>query len=163
MERKPEYPVTALRICIDNVSLNGGEIKGRICGVALDKEYPFTGSSELLLLIDKLLDKIGKPQASRKVRSFREVDEVPASGYQGNPVRYYETEEIAAKKGEFCTRDVFFISRMRSTWQGFLKKEDGTTLGEFDSDLEFLNLLLYDHRVTDKVHNKNIAESKEDK
>lgn len=144
MEKTIKYPVTALRICINSLDPGSGEIQGIICGIALECMYPFCGSGELLLLIDKLLDQIGKPQASRKVRSFKSPGGQHDGGYKSNPVRYHESEEIAAVKGSLETKDVFFISRFRSTWQGIVKDQEGNSLGRFNSDLEFLDLLFYD-------------------
>lgn len=137
-----EYPVTALRICIDVWKAEENELEGRICGVALEDEVEFSGSSELLLRIDHILDQIGKPQASRKIRSFKEEEKKASGGYCSNPKRYHSSGEIAGQKGNHSTKDVYFKSRLRSTWQGFVRNDRGEILGSFESDLEFLNWLL---------------------
>lgn len=154
-----EYPVTALRICMDCTEAEEDRVAGRVLGVAVENEFPFTGISELLLTIDKVLDLIGKPQASRKTRSFTEGKDEGLNAYNGNPRRYHTSAEIAGETGRSGTRDVYFTSRQKSTWQGFMRDEQGRMLGEFKSDLEFINLLLYDRRVTGDVHNKDMTKN----
>ena len=123
------------------------DIKGRIYGIAVKDEITFSGSSELFVMIDRLLDKIGKPQPSRKSRSFREEESSQVTSYCYKPEQYHTQEEILKEKGNLITRDIIFISRLRSSWQGIVKDEEGKLLGEFDSDLEFISLL-YDRGVT---------------
>lgn len=141
-----EHTPTTLRVCIDEVQSEGSDIKGRIYGIALKDGAVFSGSTELFMLVDSLLDQIGKPQASRKVRSFREKEEQTAA-YCGSPQIYHVSREIMEKKGKYMTRDVSFISRLRSSWQGILRDEKGELIGRFESDLELIHLL-YDRRVT---------------
>lgn len=147
MDRKNEYTASALRICVDEVIYDKKEIRGRICGVAVENEVEFGGSSELFVLIDRLLDGIGRPQASRKSRSFREKVEESSSSYCVTPRIYHTSEEIRKQKGSIMTKDVFFVSRLRSSWQGMMKDSEGRVIGEFDSELGFITLL-YDHSVT---------------
>jgi len=145
--KQTEYPVTALRVCINSIGEDNDHISGSICGVALADAYPFDGSPDFLLLIDHLLDKIGKPQASRLTRSFSGTLEEQASErggqatYCGSPVRYRSSAEIAAQHGAMYTFDIFFTSRLKSSWQGFVKNEDGETLGSFKSDVDFIRLM----------------------
>lgn len=146
-----EHTPTTLRICIDEVQSEGSDIKGRIYGIALKDGAVFSGSTELFMLIDSLLDQIGKPQASRKTRSFREKEEQTAA-YCGSPQIYHASREIMEKKGQYMTRDVSFISRLRSSWQGILRDETGELIGRFESDLELIHLL-YDRRVTTEEYN----------
>lgn len=147
MGNRPEYMASALRICVDEVIDGDKDIKGRICGVAVKEDTEFNGSSELFILIDRLLDGIGKPQPSRKSRMFRNVAENDVTSYCVSPEIYHSSDEIREKEGRLFTRDVLFVSRLRSSWQGVMKDADGRLLGNFDSDLEFIGLL-YDRRVT---------------
>ena len=144
---KAEHTVSTLRICIDEMQTEESDIKGRIYGIAVKDEITFSGSSELFVMIDRLLDKIGKPQPSRKSRSFREEESSQVTSYCYKPEQYHTQEEILKEKGNLITRDIIFISRLRSSWQGIVKDEEGKLLGEFDSDLEFISLL-YDRGVT---------------
>lgn len=142
-----EHTVSTLRICIDGMQTDEKDMKGRICGIAVKNETAFSGVSELLVLVDRLLDTIGKPQPSRKSRSFRGEKESQVTSYQYESQQYHSLEEIQKEKGKLFTRDVTFVSRLRSSWQGIVKDEEGRLLGEFESDLEFINLL-YDCGVT---------------
>lgn len=144
---KIEHTVSTLRICIDEIQAADSDIKGRISGIAVKDETAFSGSSEFLVLIDRLLDGIGKPQSSRKSRSFRGEDESQVTSYCHKPELYHSQEEILSNKGKVITCDVTFISRLRSSWQGIVKDEEGKMLGKFESDLEFIDLL-YDCGVT---------------
>ncbi len=144
---KVEHTVSTLRICIDAIQTSENEVEGRIYGIAVKDEAIFSSSSELLVMIDGLLDIIGKPQPSRKSRSFREEQGNQVTSYCYSPEVYHSQEEILKKKGNIITRDVIFVSRLRSSWQGIVKDEKGKVLGEFDSDLEFINFL-YDCGVT---------------
>lgn len=146
MDIKRECTASTFRICIDEMSVSDHEIKGKICGIALEGESLFFNSSEFLVLIDKLLDGIGKPQPSRKTRSFQERDG-DVTFCQLKPKLYHDPEEILERRGGVMTRDVTFTSRFRSSWQGIMKDADGKLIGKFQSDLEFIDLL-YDRGVT---------------
>jgi len=151
--KQTEYPVTALRILVDSIEENSDNITGSIIGVALKDSYSFSGVPSLLLLIDRLLDQIGKPQPSRQSRSFNEEGEKTAK-FVGNPKRYHSSEEIRQSRGKLKTLDVYFVSRARSSWQGFVKDENGEMEGSFESDVEFIKMALYDRFVTEEAHNK---------
>lgn len=153
MGTKTEYTASTLRICIDEMKTAENDIKGRIYGVAAQEEAAFSDSSEFFVLIDRILDAIGKPQSSRRCRSFRETEAASCTSYQYRPVIYHSSDEIREYTGKVLTRDVTFISRLRSSWQGIMKDEDGNLIGHFDSDLEFI-ALLYDHGVTKAHYNK---------
>lgn len=142
-----EHTPTTLRFCVDSPENQTEDVRGRIYGIALEDEVIFSGSTELFVVIDKILDKIGKPQASRQSRSFQEKEERAAAPYCSTPKIYHTSQEILEKKGSYMTRDVSFISRLRSSWQGIVRDEEGELLGQFESDLELIHLL-YDHRVT---------------
>ena len=154
MDRKAEYTASTLRICIDEIKTAENDIKGRICGIAVKKQETFSGSSELFLLVDRLLDEIGKPLSSRKSRSFREEDGNQLIPYNYKPCIYHTSEEIQKLGGRIMTRDVTFTSRLRSSWQGIVKDEKNHLIGKFESDLEFIDLL-YDHGVTGEAYNKD--------
>lgn len=147
MGERADHTSSTLRICIDEFHNDGGEISGRISGIAVKDEKMFSDSSQLMLLIDRILDEIGRPQPTRKSRSFRENPEKEITSYCGEPKIYHSVEEIRQKEGKILTRDVFFVSRLRSSWQGVMKDMQGQITGKFDSDLEFIDLL-YDRGVT---------------
>lgn len=144
---KGEFTASTLRICVDEIKTSDSDIKGRICGVAVRDNTAFTGSSELLVLIDKVLDEIGRPQPSRKSRSFRGTAEGGITAYRSTSEFYHTPEQVQQCCGKVMTRDVTFISRLRSSWQGIMRDESGRIIGRFESDLEFIHLL-YDYGVT---------------
>ena len=67
------------------MDLEKGEVSGYIGGVGLRDIHSFGDTPGLLLLIDQLLDQIGKPQATRRSRSFRENSGTTAGGFCLNP------------------------------------------------------------------------------
>lgn len=136
---KMEYPVTVLRVCVDMLNLSENQIRGILCSVAMEKEKNFAGIQELILLVDKTLDEIGRPQASRISRSFCEEEQSYGS-YSPEPKRYHTSEEIRGFKGQQFTWDIYFISRLKSSWQGFVKDDEGRMIGEFVSEMELINL-----------------------
>lgn len=145
---KIDFPVSTLRICIDEMTEgDSSELFGRISGVGVEKVHRFANSYELFLKIDNILDVIGRPQASREARTFSKEFRPRTNGYKGNPPRYHSVDEIRSMLGKIKTRDVYFVSRMYCTWQGFMKDADGRRIGKFDSDLDFLALLLTDQNI----------------
>ena len=71
MEKKNmEFQPTFLRICVDDADMEADNIAGRICGVGLEDSYPFSGTSELRLLIDRCLDQIGQASGYQKGQEF---------------------------------------------------------------------------------------------
>lgn len=149
---KAEFTASTLRICVDAIKTLDSDIKGSICGIAVKDEMVFNGSSELFILIDRILDRIGRPQSSRQTRSFREAEDHERTTYHCISEIYHTPEEIRKRCGSVITRDVTFISRFRSSWQGIMRDELGNMIGEFESDLEFISLL-YDCGVTDGEYN----------
>ena len=149
---KVEFTASTLRICVDAIKTSDSDIKGSICGIAVKDEMAFNGSSELFVLIDRILDMIGRPQPSRQTRSFREDEDHERMTYHCISEIYHTPEEIRERCGSVITRDVTFISRLRSSWQGIMRDESGNMIGKFESDLEFINLL-YDRGVTDRGYN----------
>lgn len=138
-----EFQPTFLRICIDHADPENDNISGRVCGVGLKDDYSFEGTPELLLLIDQCLDRIGKPQATRKSRSFHAAEsENTVQEFCPNPPRYHTTDEIRMQKGKCRTVDVNIVTRYHSSWQGIMYDEDGKQMGMFSSDLQLLRLLV---------------------
>ena len=124
------------------MDLEKGEVSGYIGGVGLRDIHSFGDTPGLLLLIDQLLDQIGKPQATRRSRSFRENSGTTAGGFCLNPPRYHTSEEIRELKGECKTVDIQIITRLHSSWQGFVYNSEGEVSGKFSSDLQLLGLIL---------------------
>lgn len=134
-----EFPVNSIRLCFD--SLDGEACQGRILGIALKEEILFQGMAELIVQIDEAFNKIGQPQPYKVLRSFGRSEGFQS--YKGNPVRYYTSGEIAAKKGKEKTFDLIMTSRHRAEWQGMIKDTDGKIMGRFETILECMQLLGY--------------------
>lgn len=141
MNDKTDFQPTFLRICIDRVDFQNEDLAGSICGVALKDSHHFGSVMELMLMIDECLDRIGKPQATRKTRSFLKEGEEAPDVFRVNPVIYHTSEEIRSKHGACQTVDINIITRYHSSWQGILYGEDGERRGMFSSDLQLLKLL----------------------
>lgn len=140
--RISKFPAASLRICVDQDASGCGRISGRLMGVCLEAEMRFLDLAQLSLCIDAALDEIGQPQASYIFRSFRKRKSKPSPApYVGTPKRWHTEEEIRKEKGERLTIDAVFTSRQHGTWQGVLKRPDGSVIGEFVSDLEFMQML----------------------
>jgi hypothetical protein len=142
MNGKMEFQATFLRICMDLVEPEEGNLAGSICGVGLEDSCSFESTPELLLLIDQCLDRIGKPQATRKTRSFRDADGEEPGTFRPDPPLYHTSEEIRARRGKCRTADIHIVTRYHSSWQGILYDEEGERKGTFSSDLQLLKLLL---------------------
>lgn len=132
---------TILHVCFDDVQDGVREARGTISGIALEGASSFKSIQEFLFLIDKLLDRIGKPQASRAKREDFN-GKITYSSYVSDPTIYHKSEEILARRGSGKTYNILFNSRYYSSWQGILFDADGNEVGRFSSDLQLLKLLV---------------------
>lgn len=131
---------TILHICIDEIDPDTQIQSGTISGIALKEKHHFSDVAGFLLLVDRLLDEIGRPQASRQARSFQK-DEKPMISYSYDLKTYHSSDEIQAEKGKLCTYNINFETRLYSSWQGSLFDENGAFVATFSSDLQLLELL----------------------
>lgn len=134
------FPANSIRICVD--CQENQEMRGSICGVAIDDTMFFHNVANLVLQIENALDKIGTPQPYQKIRSFQDDVKAAERGCFGNPKRYWEASAIRDRLGLVKTLDVLVASRQHSSWQGFVKDIQGNLIGEFHSDLELLKLIV---------------------
>ena len=119
-----------VRLLID--VCEGERFEGRICGIALSGEIPFSNNVDFIVKVDKAFDLIGKPQSGQVPRSFDESSEDWTS-YVGAPERFHTSEDIAGRFGRLATVDLTMITRHRSEWQGKLTDAAGKTIEVFDS------------------------------
>ena len=134
------FPVNSIRVCVDEQDKD--EIRGTICGVGLEHELPFYNMTNLILVIEEALHRIGTPQAYQKVRTFHEEKAGENhSGFCGNPTRYKEASEIHAREGSIKTLDIVVSSRQHTSMQGIVKNIEGKVVGEFNSDLDLIKLI----------------------
>jgi|GEM_PF-448899 len=141
---------STLHLMIDEVSEGKVDFSGRVSGICLEEVYSFDGMQNLMVLVDKLLNQIGRPQASREFRTWRRSarpvaknpDNDEISGYTKEPICYHTPEEIMAESGKVATVNVVIETRKFSTWQGVAINCDGTSRQRFESEVQLLSLLM---------------------
>ena len=79
-----QFSVNSIRICIDEMNDQENRLAGSICGITMPDRISFANGVTLILAIDRILDQIGQPQATRHMRSF------------------HPEEERDRKSGEYC-------------------------------------------------------------
>jgi len=131
---------STLHICINEENEADEIYAGTISGTALEETHEFASMQEMALLIDRLLDKIGRPQKSLADRDFKS-DERKSTEYVGSPKLYHESEEILAVAGELATFDVIFQTRKHGTWQGLVLDTDGRRIDDFASEIQLFELM----------------------
>ncbi len=145
-----DYPLnrnaSVLRLCIDRMDELGGDFSGYIVGMALKDRYHFGSSSEFLLLVERLLDQIGNPQASKRHRSFEGSSENRPATYRRTPDIYHTSDSIEQIYGRQATYDISFESRNNNTWQGVMYDDQGQQLHRFESALELIQQLMEQQR-----------------
>lgn len=129
------YPVSALRICIDECD---GDIKGRIYSKLSERAIPFGNMGEMLLQADELFDECGYPQAFQEKRNFGEAKS--AVGH-ARPKAVLGDHEIRQQAGKRGTVNILVKSRRKTGWQGYIFDDDGKRTGVFQSEMELLRCL----------------------
>ncbi len=143
-----QFSVNSIRICIDEMNDQENRLAGSICGITMPDRISFANGVTLILAIDRILDQIGQPQATRHMRSFHPEEERDRKSgeYCGAPVRYHRDEEIAAQCGKVMTLDVVIESRQHNSWQGVVHDVAGNIAYPFVSELEFTRILFEQSR-----------------
>lgn len=131
-------PSTSLRLCIDR--FDEDDMGGRILGVALENEIPFTSVRSFVANVEKAYDTIGQPQAGQISRTFGK-QKVKPTPYVAVPKRYHASREIKSAAGSIKTFDLIMQTRHHAEWQGVLKDTEGNPLGTFKSVLECIQLM----------------------
>jgi len=129
---------TCLHICIDTYDAEKGP-GGTISGIALEGEHPFQGMTDLFRQADRLLDKIGKPQATAQSRSF--TARIAPRPVVVKATLHRTPEEVYARRGAVATGNIFIESRRNCTWQGKCLDEEGKVRIAFESEMELLSRL----------------------
>ncbi len=131
---------SVIRLCIDGVREGNRDFYGRLGGVGLKNCYSFSNVSDFMVQTDKLLNLIGKPQASSVRRSFGNTQE--GASYQPEPQFLRPVKEVEAMVGDLKTYNVKIQTRYHNTWQGLLFSEHGERIGGFDSALELIRMIV---------------------
>lgn len=138
-EMNPQsIPPTSLRLCIDR--FDEDDMSGRILGVALESEIPFSSVRSFVASVDKAYDTIGQPQSGQISRTFGKQAVKPMP-YVAVPKRYHASGEIKSAAGSLKTFDLIMQTRHHAEWQGVLKDAEGNLLGTFKSVLECIQLM----------------------
>lgn len=126
----------AFRVCVDDAS--EGRLAGTVYSQRLTAPIVFRDVEELLLRVDRVLDKQNFPQAFQEGRSFtaRESD-IPAAECieAGMPA-----DAVMAARGRKASFDLYITSRRSASWQGRVEWPDGEKQS-FGSALELVRLL----------------------
>ena len=119
-----------IRICVDDYE--NGNPSGRYFHPALDSGgVDFRSLSDLVLGIDRMLDREQFPQSFTEKRSFFDAPELPAADAAAGP-------QTAGGIGTFTVRIMF---RQHTSWQGTVTWQEGRRELAFRSVLELIGLL----------------------
>lgn len=136
-EKKRKYPSNGFRICVDG---RENDIRGKVFSPLEERTITFSGFNELMLAMDEIFDKNGYPQAFQEKRTF--TDKKGSAPYHGVPEVSPEAALIYEKEGTLFTVDVIVESRRNTSWQGYVYLTDNTKLGDFQGEIELLQILL---------------------
>lgn len=130
------YPLNSFRLCLDRLSDN--MIEGRFYHLLSEKETVFRDISQFLLYADRILDQGNFPQSFQEKRSFHAV---PPEGRKQISEILMDGERIKSMHGTAATADVIVMSRRHTSWQGVVRKTNGSKLGDFSGEIELIELL----------------------
>lgn len=133
MNRSAVFPMNMMRLCIDGYR---DDLSGRVYSKMMLVPLPFSGCGEIFLIMDKLFDRVGYPQAFQTRRTFFRPKKPEGSIHM--PDQVMEDEEIDRQSGSFRTFDIIVQSRRQSGWQGILMDPERTYIKEFRSEMELL-------------------------
>lgn len=132
-----DFPVNSVRVCLDQKQ---PEPAGTIWAAAYPESVRFSGTRELIARINRMFDRIGQPQTSHVIRSFRE-DAPGYTAFDPHPARCYSAQELLQKRGALGEIDMILHSRRHAEWQGTARSADGSNSVQFNSTLSFLDWL----------------------
>ena len=142
--KKRIFPMNTIRICVEQYREfdMAGEMYCQLSGEAL---Y-FQNLSQFLLQTDRMLDHNGGPQSWQEKRSFQEKSRqmyfFKEPKNSGDFSLWKIDEGIETRWGTYGTYDIVIQSRRHTSWQGFVRDENGQFLGSFESELMLLRLIL---------------------
>ena len=131
-------------ICIDRIQ--DENFNGRIYHKFSQNSVEFANIEQILLIIDRLCDKIGYPQSTTKTRRFRS-DNLTIK--REEVLQVADSNVILEQKGTLGTFVVHVKYRQHSTWQGEVVWAEKNKKQTFRSALELLKLI--DGALTDEI------------
>lgn len=147
MSLKLNYFSSAFRICVDEV--RDHYISGRIVSQRLMEPVPFSDINQLISQLDAAMDGQQYPKAFQQIRSFKagniqdSIHKLPLAMCNDEMI---SGEDISALCGKTATFQLHITLRQNASWQGFINWMDMNARQEFNSTLEFLNIL--DHKIS---------------
>lgn len=136
-DRKCSYLANMFRVCIDSYK---EDICGRAYSPLCEEEIPFADSSDLLVKMDRLFDRIGYPQAFHEKRSF-DTERDTTNAYRGIPKLVRDVQSILQQTGSCYTYDIAVESRRNASWQGIVYNSEGGEIGRFSGEVQLLAML----------------------
>lgn len=133
------FPADTVRVCVEQYG--NYDVSGKIFGKKFAGGLDFDNAADLLLKTDLLLDERHRPQAFQQKRSFQKKRRALLQEQAGDSDESEETE-IFRQSGCYGTYDVVIQSRKHASWQGFVRDEQGEFLGEFQSELNLMEIIL---------------------
>lgn len=105
-----------IHICFD--SFKDYQLQGKAYNSSQMEPIEFRDISDLVIQIDNLFNKNGKPLSFEEIRSFTKVKHT--SSYQYKLPTYHNFQELQKYLGMAITVDIVVISRRKASWQGIL-------------------------------------------
>ena len=126
-----------IHLCIDEYK--DFIINGVAYNITEEEKIVFHDIHDLIIKMDRIFDRNGNPQASRKIRTFQAEDDKLYS-YQNTPHMYCTYEDVIKHKGKIITLDIVVLSRRQSSWQGKVFYND--EIIDFKNALQMINIIL---------------------
>ncbi|MEG1576613.1 MAG: hypothetical protein RR366_07480 [Clostridium sp.] len=126
-----------ISICIDKV--NCGEGMGRLYHKYSPEAILFYDTSQMLMEMEKLYDRLGYPQSTTLSRSFQKSDGEKTC--RGDGAKMAENNQVTEQAGEKATFVVHVKYRQNATWQGSVTWAEEQKTCNFRSALELLKLI----------------------
>lgn len=149
------FPPNMIRLCIDQYD---DDIKGRMYSKMDAEPLKFENCCEMLLKADAMFDQYGYPQSFFDKKNFIEGRE---TGHYVSPRQLQSDEVLNRQKGKLCTMDVLIRSRRQASWQGIIKKIDGSPPQEFQSGMELLGCIQKIMQTNNYIRNKENLKKEE--
>ncbi len=131
-----QYNNSKFKVCINKAE--NGLISGFVVGIRLAKPLPFSDINSLILGLEGVMDGQNYPQSFNQSRTFKpqkpDLSYVPL-----NKSECMEGKVVDEAKGGVHTFEIRVTTRLNSTWQGEMMKDDKSV--KFASVLELMHMI----------------------
>jgi len=128
-------------VCIGIDRSRKGEYTGRLWHQYQDDPICFSGTMELIDMMDTLYDEWDFPQRSMDPRSFVKKNDNMRKPCKKGAALQMDAKRISNKSGEMGTFIVRVKYRQHSTWQGEVVWAEGKQKNYFRSALELMKMI----------------------